>query len=66
MNYKMNEVWVKKPNKQEIVISLLSKLNSIFDGMDCTLDCPYHAYCDKHANMTLCTVITMALSDLNR
>lgn len=62
----MNDVWVKIPNKKEIIISLLSKLDSIFDGIDCALDCPCHAYCDEHANMTLCTVITVALSDLNR
>ena len=62
----MNNVWVKIPNKKEIIISLLSKLDSIFDGMDCALDCPCYVYCDKHANMTLCTVITMVISDLNR
>lgn len=62
----MNDVWVKTPNKKEIIISLLSKLDSIFDGMDCALDCPCHAYCDEYTNMTLCTVITVALSDLNR
>ena len=63
--------YVKKHNEQKIIISLLSKLDSIFDSMDCALDCPCHAYCDKyasdkHANMTLCTIITMLLSDLNR
>ena len=62
----MNDVWVKTPNKKEIIISLLSKLDSIFDGMDCALDCPCRAYCDEHTNMTLCTVITMVLSDSNR
>ena len=62
----MNDVWVKTPNKKEIIISLLSKLDSTFDDMDCALDCPCHVYCDKHANMTLCTVITMVLSDSNR
>lgn len=62
----MDDVYVKKHNKQETIVSLLSKLDSIFDSMDCALDCPCHAYCDEHANMTLCTVITVALSDLNR
>ena len=62
----MNDVYVKKHNQQETIVSLLSKLDSMFDGVDCALDCPCHAYCDNNVNRTLCTVITMALSDLNR
>lgn len=60
----MDDVYVKKHNKQETIVSLLSKLDSIFDSMDCALDCPCHGYCDNNVNRTLCTVITMAVQDL--
>lgn len=62
----MDDVYVKKHNKQETIVSLLTKLDSIFDGIDCALDCPCRTYCDNNVTRTLCTVIMMALSDLNR
>lgn len=59
----LGKKYVKKHNNKEI-IDLLFQLDSMFDTVDCALDCPCHTYCDKHADRTLCTVITVAVEDL--
>lgn len=47
------------------IINLLSQLDSIFDGIDCSMDCPCKPYCDNNnINRALCTVVTLALKDL--
>lgn len=49
--------------KDEIV-NLLSQLDSMFDNIDCSLDCPCHSYCDNNVGRALCTVVTLALGGM--
>ena len=56
-------MWVNK----DTIIKILSQLDSLFDNIDCSMDCPCHPYCDNNnINRALCTVVTLALEDLKK
>lgn len=56
-------MWVNK----DTIINILSQLDSLFDNIDCSMDCPCHPYCDNNnINRALCTVVTLALEDLKK
>ena len=56
---------MKEWNMKNEIVNLLSQLDSMFDNIDCSLDCPCHPYCDNNnINRALCTVVTLALEDM--
>lgn len=61
--YGFNWIVIMWHMKDEI-INLLSQLDSMFDNIDCSMDCPCHSYCDNNVGRALCTVVTLALGDM--